>query len=758
MDLLENLNPEQREAVTAVDGPLLVLAGPGSGKTRVITTRIAYMLKQGIPAWKILAMTFTNKAAGEMRRRVERFHPVNELQVSTFHSFGAWLMRREAPHLGYTRDFSIYDTDDRNSLVGRIMKELKIDTAVVTAKAAGYAISDAKNRDIDPGTFESGAYDPQARAVSEIYTRYEKALVEANAMDFDDLLAKPLKLFLEHKEVLEKYREKFSHILIDEYQDTNAIQYRLAKKLAQLHKNLCVTGDPDQSIYSWRGADIKNILNFERDFPDAKVVVLGQNYRSTRNIVRAADALVRHNVARKDKRLHTENDEGERITVLKCQTETHEARSIAMQAERLHLEERIEYGDMAVFYRTNAQSRVLEQALRERTVPHQLVGAVSFYQRQEIKDVLAYLRLILNPRDPVAFARAMQRPSRGVGEGTITKIHQAAVDRNLSLIEVARDPKAHGVSRVQKKALSALADITRMYDDILAGDLFPIEDVVETVVKRSGYEEMLKADLDPRSDDRLDNVYELISDARGKGEEDPELDLSAWLEQIALISDTDALDMQGDAVKLMTLHSAKGLEFPAVFLSGLEDGVLPHARSIQGDGDIEEERRLCYVGITRAQQHLFISLARHREAFGRSQRNAPSRFLNEIPPELTQVDDQTRMGSGHGMQDFQSWFTGQTSGGVRNVTRDDDDDDPFDFSDEPDVEDGPADHLAKKEERPPVNAPADPATLTTGDRVRHGVFGVGRVVELSGAGRVRVQFQGWGEKNLALEFARLEKL
>ncbi|MCB9893646.1 MAG: UvrD-helicase domain-containing protein [Planctomycetes bacterium] len=755
MDLLEKLNPQQREAVTSIEGPLLVVAGPGSGKTRVITTRIAYMLANGIAAWNILAMTFTNKAAAEMRRRVEQFYPVKDLQISTFHSFGAWLMRREADHLGYNRDFSIYDADDRDSLVRRIMKELKIDNAFISGSAAGYAISDAKNRGIDPPTYKAGAYDVQSKSVAAIYERYEEALKEAQAMDFDDLLVKPLKLFIEHKEVLEKYRQRFTHIMIDEYQDTNSIQYRVSRLLAQESKNLCVTGDPDQSIYSWRGADIKNILNFERDFPDTKVVVLGQNYRSTRNIVRAADALVRHNVARKDKHLTTDNDEGARITVLKCQTETHEARAVTARIESLHLESSVGYGDVAVFYRTNAQSRVLEQALRERTIPYQLVGAVSFYQRQEIKDVLAYLRLILNPRDPVAFARALTRPSRGVGEGTINKLHEAAIKHDVSLLEVSKDPKAYGISRVPKKALVALGDLADMYTRILAGNLYPIEAVIETVIEDSGYKRALETDLDPRSADRLENVKELLSDARSKEEENPELDLSGWLEQIALVNDTDRLDIQGDAVKLMTLHSAKGLEFPAVFLTGLEDGVLPHARSIQGDGDLEEERRLAYVGITRAQQYLTLSLARHREAFGRSQRNPPSRFLTEIPPELTMVDDQAATASGYGAEDFSAWFTGRA---VKPVTREDDEDDPFDFSNEPEIEDGPADHLAVKSARPPVFDPAEPGELKNGDRVRHAVFGVGKVLDMSNTGRIKVHFQGWGEKSLALEFARLEKL
>jgi DNA helicase-2/ATP-dependent DNA helicase PcrA len=754
MDLLEHLNPQQREAVTTIDGPLLVVAGPGSGKTRVITTRLAYMLQQGIAGWCILAMTFTNKAAAEMRRRVEKFAPVEELQISTFHSFGAWLLRREAQHIGYSRDFSIYDTDDRDSLVRRIMKELKIDSAFVSPSAASYAISDAKNRGIDPATYKAGAYDVQSKSVAEVFARYEQALLEANALDFDDLLVKPLQLFTQHADVLAKYRGRFSHIMIDEYQDTNTIQYRLCKLLAEEHKNLCVTGDPDQSIYSWRGADIRNILNFERDFPQTKVVVLGQNYRSTRNIVRAADALVRHNVARKDKHLTTDNDDGSRITVLKCQTEMHEARAVAARVETLKLENQVGYGDVAIFYRTNAQSRVLEQALRERTVPYQLVGAVSFYQRQEIKDVLAYLRLILNPRDPIAFARALTRPTRGVGDGTINKLHEAALKHDASLLQVTKDPKAYGVARVPGKAATALVDFSAMYDRILAGDLFPIEKVIKTVIEDSGYLAALQADQDPRALDRIENVNELLSDARTKEAENPELDLSGWLEQIALVSDTDKLDMQGDAVKLMTLHSAKGLEFPAVFLTGLEDGVLPHSRSIQGDGDLEEERRLCYVGITRAQTHLTLSLARHRDAFGRPQRNAPSRFLTEIPPELTMVDDQAATASGYGNQDFASWFTGRVA---TPVTRTNDEDDPFDFGDVPPIEDGPADHLAGPREKPPVN-PSNPGELIIGDRVKHAVFGVGKVMEMSSTGRIKVNFQGWGEKSLALEFARLEKI
>jgi DNA helicase II / ATP-dependent DNA helicase PcrA len=754
MSLLDALNPEQREAVTTIDGPLLVVAGPGSGKTRVITTRVAHMIDSGIPPWRILAMTFTNKAAAEMRHRIERMHPVTELQVSTFHSFGAWLMRREAEALGYARDFSIYDTDDRDSLIRRLMKELKIDNAVVRASAAGYMISDAKNRGVTPAAFAGGAYDTQAKAVAEIFERYEHAKLQANAMDFDDLLTKPLELFLKHPNILQKYRERFSHILIDEYQDTNSIQYRLAVLLASQHRNICVTGDPDQSIYSWRGADISNILNFERDFQNAKVVILGRNYRSTQIIVRAADALVRHNTARKAKELSTDNDNGTPITVLKCQTETHEARAVATGIDDLRNEQGVGYGECAVFYRTNAQSRALEHALRERSIPYQLVGAVSFYQRQEIKDVLAWLRLLINPRDAVAFTRALQRPARGVGDATIAKLIEAAQAQDKDLLQVAADPGAHGVKRVQKKALAGLKDLADAMLAIRGGELFPIEHVINNVLDASGYRRMLETDIDPRSADRLENVQELISDARTREEENPELDLSSWLEQVALVSDTDKLDIQGQTVKLMTLHSAKGLEFPAVFLTGLEDGVLPHARSIQGDGDLEEERRLCYVGITRAQRFLTLSLARNREAFGRSQRNAPSRFLNEIPPDLTVARNEQDAFTE--TADFAAWFTGRAS---RPVARTNDDDDPFDFGDAPPVEDGPADHLAKQPKPPkPIEAPADPADLRAGDRVRHGVFGIGRVVDVSGGGRVRIQFQGWGEKSLALEFARLERL
>lgn len=753
MDLLGDLNPEQRAAVTCIDGPLLVVAGPGSGKTRVITTRIAYMITQGIKPWHILAMTFTNKAAAEMKHRVEHWHPGAGAQVSTFHSFGAWLLRREAEALGFTRDFTIYDTDDRLSVVRRIMKEKGIDAAFVSANAAANLVSDAKNRGISARDFAAGAYDPKLKAVAEIYAGYEVVLGQANALDFDDLLVKPLELFQRHGDVLEKYRQRFSHILIDEYQDTNAIQYGLSKLLAATHRNLCVTGDPDQSIYSWRGADIRNILNFERDFPEARTVVLGRNYRSTGHIVRAADALVARNLTRKQKKLTTENEDGPRISVLKCQDETHEARSIADCIERATRDQAQRRGDFAVFFRTNAQSRVLEQAMRERNLPYQLMGAVSFYQRQEIKDVLAYLRLVLNPRDSVSFARVLERPARGVGDGTLAKLVDAATAADATLLQVAADPKAYGVQRIQARALQGLKQLAEMYQRIARGELYPIENVIRSVIVESGYDQMLRTDVDPRSEERLENVNELVSDARKRQEEQPDIDLRTWLEQVALASDTDKLDVASDTVKLMTLHSAKGLEFESVFLTGLEENVLPHARSVQGEGDIEEERRLCYVGITRARRHLTLSLARHREAFGRSQRNSPSRFLHEIPTELTVIDD--RAGANDAMlnQDFAGWFTGR---GARPVTRQDDQDDPFDFSDVPPVEDGPANHLAGTAAAPV--APSDPRQLQAGDRVRHGVFGIGRVLEVNGSGRVKVHFQGWGEKSLAMEFARLEKM
>ncbi|MBE7490959.1 MAG: UvrD-helicase domain-containing protein [Planctomycetes bacterium] len=752
MDLLSDLNPEQRDAVTCIEGPLLVLAGPGSGKTRVITTRIAWMISQGIKPWHILAMTFTNKAAAEMKQRVERWHPNAGAQVSTFHSFGAFLLRREAEALGYARDFTIYDTDDRLSLVRRIMKEKSIDAAFVSPGAAANLISDAKNRGISARDFAAGAYDPKLKAVADVFAGYEQALARHNALDFDDLLVKPLELLQKNPEVLEKYRQRFLYVLIDEYQDTNAIQYGLSRLLSATHRNLCVTGDPDQSIYSWRGADIRNILNFERDFPEARTVVLGRNYRSTANIVKAADALVARNLTRKHKHLTTDNEPGRVISVLKCQDEQHEARSVAETIETITRDGQVRRGDVAVFFRTNAQSRVLEQAMRERNLPYQLMGAVSFYQRQEIKDVLAYLRLILNPRDAVSFARVLERPARGVGDGTVAKLVEAAVKSGLSPLDVAADPKAHGVSRVPARALQGLKELADMYARLARRDLYPIEDVVRTVIVESGYEQMLRTDVDPRSQERLENVNELVSDARTRQQEQPDIDLRTWLEQVALASDTDRLDLAADSVKLMTLHSAKGLEFDAVFLTGLEENVLPHARSVQGDGDVEEERRLCYVGITRARKLLTLSLARHREAFGRAQRNSPSRFLHEIPTELTAVDDRADTAAWGG-QDFARWFTGRAA---RPATRQDDNDDPFDFGDLPPVEDGPADHLAAA--TPPPVVPADPRQLQAGDRVRHGVFGIGRVLEVNSTGRVKVHFQGWGEKSLALEFARLEKM
>ncbi len=801
MSLLENLNPQQREAVTTINGPLLVIAGPGSGKTRVITTRIAYMIEQGIPPYRILAMTFTNKAAGEMRARVEKLVPGSQMHISTFHSFGAWLMRREAEVLGFQKDFSIYDTDDRDSLIKRLMKELNIDSAFVTASAAGYSISDAKNRGITPAYFASGAFDPKTKAIAEIYEKYQGALKQANAMDFDDLLVMPLDLFNRHEDVLDKYRNRFTHLLIDEYQDTNTVQYQVANLLARRDKNICVTGDPDQSIYSWRGADIKNILNFERDYPEAKTVVLGQNYRSTRNIVAAADALVKHNVARKDKHLSTQNEEGSRVVILRCQNESHEALAVCDTIAQLRRDHGIEYGEIAIFYRMNAQSRVLEQALRERSLPYQLVGAVAFYQRQEIKDVLAYLRLIVNPRDSVAFARALLRPARGVGEGTLAKLVAASQQSGNTLLEIAKDPKAFGVAGIQKKAVEGLSKLAHMYAEIRSKPLYPFSEIVERVVNESGFMAHLKGDPDPRSEDRIENVKELISDARTQEQQNPELDLSAWLEQVALVSDTDNFDAQNPAITLMTLHSAKGLEFPAVFIVGMEDGCLPHARAIQGDSDMEEERRLCYVGITRARKFLTLTLAKHREQFGNFQRNAASRFLREIPSDLCETKE---LGGGDAFYAgwAERWSGGQRHGPGRGAASSDEEwregDNPFEFGDEaksevsqlrqgfvgqggqrsedegdlPPVEEGPADHLTTVRrssfavsvgaEAPPMNDERPTMNdFCTGDRVRHAVFGIGRVIEKTGEGakaRVRVNFQGWGEKNLALEFARLERI
>jgi DNA helicase II / ATP-dependent DNA helicase PcrA len=632
--ILAPLNDAQREAVTTTQGPLLVLAGAGSGKTRVIAQRVAYLLAvDGVPPRNVLAVTFTNKAAEEMRRRVEDLVlplGIRPPLIATFHSTCVRILREHAPRIGLPAAFVIYDEDDRLTIVREAMRELNVDERELTPASAVHRISHAKNQMISVEEAERLARTPREERI--LYRMYETRLRAAGAVDFDDLLLLVVRLFETSPATLDWYRGLWKYVLVDEYQDTNRAQYRIVSLLTEGHRNLCVVGDPDQSVYRWRGADLRNILDFEKDFPDCRVVPLEQNYRSTKQILRMAGAVIRNNTARKDKRLWTENAEGERAQVYRAWDENEEAAFVARAIRGLR-DEGTDYRDVALFYRTNAQSRVLEDALRRASIPYLIVGGVRFYERREVKDVVAYLRLLVNRRDDVAFRRAIAAPARGVGKTTLEHLDAVARRRGGGLLEACADIPAE----IGSKPRRALEELTRLVARLTERRAaLPLPALIDEVLAASGYRDALKAERTAEADVRLENLEELVAASEEfvvtREAEGTPADLPAFLDSISLVADTDELDPDAAGVTLMTLHSAKGLEFPVVFLTGLEEGVFPHSRSMSEPEELEEERRLCYVGLTRARHRLFLSYALHRRIQGYGV-GEPSRFLLEIPEE-----------------------------------------------------------------------------------------------------------------------------
>ena len=633
--ILRFLNPSQRDAVTATKGPVLVVAGAGSGKTRVIAHRIAYLLGvEGVDPRRILAVTFTNKAAEEMRRRVEHLvlpHGIRPPLIATFHSACVRILRERASAAGLPPSFVIYDEDDRLGVVKEAMRELDFDERALTPAAAVHRISHAKNQMLTPDEVEQAARTPREERLAALYRLYEQRLQAAGALDFDDLLLRVVRLFETSPETLAWYRTLWTHVLVDEYQDTNRAQYRIVQLLTQEHRNLCVVGDPDQSVYRWRGADLRNILDFEKDYPDCRVVVLDQNYRSTKRILDIASAVIAHNIARKDKRLWTENGEGERASLYRAWDETGEAAFVAQSIRAAH-RDGVDYRDMAVFYSTNAQSRVLEDALRRASIPYLIVGGVRFYERREVKDIMAYLRLVVNPLDDAAFRRAVGAPARGIGKATLERLGEVARAQRTGLLAACEAlPRDFGTK--PRAALEEFARLIARLSTRRRGVAVPA--LVDEVVGLSGYRDALKAERTAESETRLENLEELASAAEEfvTGQQAlglTEVTLESFLDSVALVADTDEIDPEAGGVTLMTLHSAKGLEFPVVFLTGMEDGVFPHSRSMDDPEELEEERRLCYVGITRAKQRLVLSYALHRRSQGYAT-GEPSRFLLEIP-------------------------------------------------------------------------------------------------------------------------------
>ena len=626
----DSLTAPQREAVEHIEGPLLILAGPGSGKTRVVTHRIAHLLHHGIPPRQILALTFTNKAAEEMKSRLTLLAPGEAVWMGTFHRFCARLLRQYAPLVGLAENYTIYDTDDSTAMLRRACHEADLGDILFTPQQIGSAISWAKNNLILPDQYQPRVGQPLGAVAARVYPIYQRQLLQANAADFDDLLLHVATLLRHNPELRATLDERYRFILVDEYQDTNLAQYAIVRALSVDYPNLAVTGDPDQSIYGWRGANIKNILEFEHDYPKVRVVRLEQNYRSTRRILRAADELISHNVQRKQKQLFTENEEGSPVRLVRYPTQHEEARHIAQQIAEAVRDGRRRPRDFAVFYRTNALSRTIEASLLERGVPYQIVNGVEFYQRKEIKDMLGYLMLLNNPRDDMAFLRVINTPPRGIGKTTIERLNVYAGQKGKTLLESARESGL--IEALPKKAAVTVAKFVALFDRLNLVSMRPVEEILGHVLQETGYDIPLRESELAEDQDRLANLQELLTAARQFDERTPgEGHLEEFLEEVCLVNDVDAWESSDDRVALMTLHAAKGLEFPVVFIVALEQGVLPHERSMHDDNALEEERRLLFVGITRARQELQLSLTREREFRGQRKMSIPSPFIQELP-------------------------------------------------------------------------------------------------------------------------------
>jgi DNA helicase-2/ATP-dependent DNA helicase PcrA len=733
-ELLADLTAEQREAATHVDGPLLIIAGAGSGKTRVITRRVGYLMSLGIPPASVLAITFTNKAAGEMKERVSALmeKPIRDFGrldqpwpiICTFHSLGLRILKHYANTVGLPPSFSVYDSSDQERLMKEAIKAADLSATNFPPSLCHHAISSAKNRLLTAEAYAEGAGDFSSRKIALVYKHYQRLLKTNHALDFDDLLLRTAQAFREHNSILAELQERFAYILIDEYQDTNHAQYIVAHALALKHRNICVVGDPDQSIYAWRGADIQNILDFEKDYPDAKVVKLEQNYRSTQNILDIASRLIANNRQRKEKRLWTTKGAGEKVKVLLCGDEHDEAMSVARAFQELNASG-IQWNQMAVFYRMNSLSRVMEDALRRSNMPYRIARGVDFYHRKEIKDVLAYLRVVANPYDELSLMRIINVPARGISDNTVKQMQVEALDRQWSLWEALQNiDQLSNLSARASSSLKSFAQLIGRWQQLAAGrsqraaNKGLVQSLMEDIVRSSGYEEHLrKIGEDEKAE--LANVNELISAAAQFDQESPEATLEDYLGQVSLVSDIDLMDGQGGAITLMTLHAAKGLEFPVVAMIGLEEGILPHGRVREHPEQLEEERRLCFVGVTRAQQKLILSRAAYRTIRGLRERTVASRFLAEMPAELLDVED----------------IGGVTFSGDRSGDR----------SGERAMMEMESTRLAGQFRR--------------GQRVRHPQFGLGQILDLADMGqqtRAVVQFDRFGRKTLILQYAKLE--
>ncbi|MGN0966654.1 MAG: ATP-dependent helicase [Candidatus Coprovivens sp.] len=633
MDLLKGLNDKQREAVQHVDGPCLVIAGAGSGKTKVLTTRIANLINSGISSYNILAITFTNKAAKEMRERLEKIVPDNYAFVGTFHALGVRIIRENAALLGLDKNFSIIDSDDVVSIIKKIMKEHGLDPKLTSPAYIRNRISNIKNEMLSSSDITKFYNTPQDKVAERVYYEYIDILKKNNTVDFDDLLRLPVQLFMEHKDVLEAYQDRYKYILIDEYQDTNEVQYKLSKLLAKKYKNIFIVGDPDQSIYMFRGANFRNILNFEKDYANAKVIPLEENYRSTKYILDAANSVIKNNKERKDKNLWSSIGEGTKIKYLRAYDGKHEIQLVLDEIKKL-LDEGYKKNDIAILYRTNAQSRLVEEMFLKMNMPYKVVGSYYFYNRKEVKDLICYLRLILNNHDEISLRRVINVPKRGIGEATIAKLEAEAKEANTSIFEIISKGKELGFKEL-------ILDLTKKSDDL------SLTELIDLILTETGMREELEAEKSMESERRLEVLEEFKSITKSFEERTGSVSLADFLEEISLIADITEHQADEDVVTLMTMHSAKGLEFEVVFLVGMEDGIFPHQNSFCEEGGLEEERRLCYVGITRAKRKLYISNAKRRTLYGKDVMNAPSRFIKEIDQDLLDIDNEKMLPEEH---------------------------------------------------------------------------------------------------------------
>ena len=765
--LLTGMNDKQAKAVQTTEGPLLIMAGAGSGKTRVLTHRIAYLIDEKmINPWNILAITFTNKAAREMRERAMALNPAtSETLIATFHSMCVRILRREADHIGYNRNFTIVDPGEQRTLMKRILKNLNLDPKKWNERAILGTISNAKNDLLDEVAYEHQAGDMYTQIVAKCYKAYQEELRRSEAMDFDDLIMMTLRLFDKNPDVLAYYQQRYQYIHVDEYQDTNHAQYQLVKLLASRFKNICVVGDADQSIYGWRGADMQNILDFEKDYPEAKVVLLEENYRSTKKILQAANEVIKNNRNRRPKKLWTQNDDGEQIVYYRANDERDEAVFVASTIDNIIREEGKNFKDFAVLYRTNAQSRTIEEALLKSNIPYTMVGGTKFYSRKEIRDVISYLNLIANPADNISFERVVNEPKRGVGPGTLEKIRTFAYEQNMSLLDASANIM---LSPIKGKAAQGVYDFANMILNLRDQlDGLSITEAVETVLDKSGYLDALSMQQTLESQARIENIEEFMSvtknfdETNTDGTEDETgIDrLGRFLNDLALIADTDDGDMEAAEVTLMTLHAAKGLEFPVVFLIGMEEGVFPLSRASEDPEELEEERRLAYVGITRAEEILFLTNANTRTLFGKTSYNRPSRFLREISDDLLQYqglarpanssfgvrftkEEPTQFGQGMSLQ--QALQTRKANAQPQRHTG--------------------AQPFSKATGGLPFGKTSDSSNSATdweiGDIAHHKKWGDGTVLEVTGSGKtqeLKIKFPEVGLKKVLASVAPIEK-